>query len=50
MARESFVEIDGTIQPAPTPKFDRTKPKINHSPVERGADTETILKELGFAP
>jgi len=47
-ARESFVEIDGTLQPAPTPKFSRTEPKISHGPAEKGADTEAILKELGI--
>jgi alpha-methylacyl-CoA racemase len=46
-ARESFLDIDGTIQPAPTPKFSRTAPKVKHGPVEKGADTEAILKELG---
>ena len=48
VARESFVEIDGTLQPAPTPKFSRTEAEISHGPAERGADTEEIIKELGL--
>lgn len=47
-ARDSFIEVDGTMQPAPTPKFSRTAPKVTHGPVEKGADTEAILKELGL--
>lgn len=49
VARESFVEIDGTVQPAPTPKFSRTSPNTPHSPPSKGADTDTILQELGLA-
>lgn len=47
-ARESFVEIDGLMQPAPTPKFSRTEPKISNGPAKKGADTDAILKELGL--
>lgn len=46
-ARQSFIEIDGTLQPAPTPKFSRTEPSISHGPITKGADTDAILKELG---
>ncbi len=48
VARESFVEIDGLIQPAPTPKFSRTPPEVPGSPAKKGADTNAILKELGL--
>jgi len=46
VARDSFIEVDGMIQPAPTPKFSRTAPKVQHGHVEKGADTDAILKEL----
>jgi alpha-methylacyl-CoA racemase len=46
VARESFIEVDGLTQPAPTPKFSRTKPEVAHGPLEKGSDTETILAEL----
>jgi alpha-methylacyl-CoA racemase len=47
-ARNSFVEIDGLMQPAPTPKFSRTEPEINGGPAKKGADTSDILTELGL--
>lgn len=48
-ARESFIEVDGVRQPAPTPRFSRTEASVSHGPVARGADTDAILKELGLA-
>ena len=48
VARESFVEIDGLMQPAPTPRFSRTEPEVRHAGPEKGADTDAILKELGL--
>ncbi len=48
IARESFVEIEGLMQPAPAPKFSRTSPKVSHGPVPKGAHTDEILKELGL--
>ena len=47
-ARESFVEIDGTMQPAPTPKFSRSAPATPTAPAPKGDDTEAILAELGI--
>jgi len=49
-ARESFVEIDGLTQPAPTPKFSRTAPHVAHSQKPKGADTDTVLAEFGYSP
>lgn len=45
-ARESFIDVDGIKQPAPTPKFSRTEPEVRGGPVKSGADTEDILNEL----
>lgn len=45
-ARKSFIDIDGVQQPAPTPKFSRTKPHVRHAPRKKGADTEDILSAL----
>ncbi|WP_116040952.1 CaiB/BaiF CoA transferase family protein [Amycolatopsis palatopharyngis] len=47
-ARGTFVEIDGTVQPAPGPKFDRTPPGVPEAPHEKGADTAEVLVELGL--
>lgn len=47
-ARSSFLEVGGTAQPAPTPRFSRTSsgaPEPRH-PV--GADTRAVLEESGF--
>ncbi|MFC4349427.1 CaiB/BaiF CoA transferase family protein [Kordiimonas lipolytica] len=48
VARESFIEVDGTRQPAPTPKFSRTAPEVRHGPIEKDADRDAILEELGM--
>lgn len=44
-ARETFVEIDGVIQPAPAPRFSRTAPEIQSAPPEVGQHTEEILRD-----
>lgn len=45
-ARESFIDLDGIIQPGPTPKFSKSTPEVRHGPVKSGADTKDILNEL----
>ena len=45
-ARNSFIEVDGLMQPAPTPKFSSTEPEVRHGPVKSGSDTDDILAEL----
>ena len=47
-ARETFIDIGGVVQPAPAPRFGRSKPGAPTPPVEPGANTEEILTELGF--
>ena len=49
VARKTFVEIDGVIQPAPAPRFSRTVPEISQPPAEVGADTEGTLRSWGFS-
>ncbi len=46
VARESFIEVDGLRQPAPTPKFSRTEVEVRHGPAVKDADRDAILKEL----
>jgi len=48
VARESFIEADGTRQPAPTPKFSRTEVEVRHGPAVKDADRDAILKELNM--
>lgn len=46
--RNSFVEVDGIVQPAPAPRFGRTKPKIEGPPPEPGQHNKTALTDWGF--
>ncbi len=48
VARQTYVEVDGIAQPAPAPRFSGTPSRVGKSPPARGADTRTILKELGY--
>lgn len=49
-ARRTFVEVDGIVQPAPSPRFSRTVPPTPSSPALPGAHTHDILAELGIDP
>ncbi|HLI65392.1 MAG TPA: CaiB/BaiF CoA-transferase family protein [Caulobacteraceae bacterium] len=49
-ARQTFVEIEGVVQPAPAPRFSATPGKIQSPPPAIGADNERALKDWGFAP
>ena len=40
--RSTFVEIDGTMQPAPAPRFSRTPAKVAVPPPHPGRHTEEI--------
>lgn len=48
-ARGSFIDIDGIKQPAPTPKFSRTKPTVRSGPAKAGSDTAALLAELNIS-
>ena len=47
-ARETFVEVDGIMQPAPSPRFSRTVPRISHGARVAGEDSVAVLKDCGF--
>jgi alpha-methylacyl-CoA racemase len=49
-ARETFVTIDGVVQPAPAPRFSATPGAIQAPPPAIGADNEAALSDWGFAP
>lgn len=46
--RGTFVEIGGSMQPAPAPRFDQTQSVVPRPAVESGQDTDAILSELGL--
>ena len=48
-ARDTYILVDGAMQPAPAPRFDRTPAKVRHGNRPVGSDTETVLAESGFA-
>ena len=47
-ARGGFIEIDGVVQPAPAPRFDRSKADAPHAAPAAGAHTDDVLAEAGF--
>ena len=50
VARRTFVDIGGSIAPAPAPRFGGTPCDIPQPPRPPGADTERVLRELQFSP
>lgn len=48
-ARSTFVEHDGVVQPAPAPRFSRTKPEIRRSAGSEEPPAEEVLREWGLA-
>jgi alpha-methylacyl-CoA racemase len=49
VARSTFVDVNGTVQPAPAPRFSRTPSSISKPPSPPGADTISALVEWGVA-
>lgn len=47
--RDSFVEVDGVLQPAPAPRFSRTPGAIQNPPPRPGQDAELVLGDWGFS-
>jgi alpha-methylacyl-CoA racemase len=47
-AREAFIEVDGVLQPAPTPRLSRTSGVVRRAPPSAGQHTQEVLLERGF--
>jgi alpha-methylacyl-CoA racemase len=47
VARSAFIDIAGTVQPAPAPRFSKTPAATPTPPPQRGADTESVLRDWG---
>ena len=48
-ARAAFVTVDGVVQPAPAPRFDRTPAALPRPAPQPGQHTEEVLLEAGFS-
>ena len=46
--RETFIEFEGVLQPAPAPRFSRTKPLVVLPPARAGEHTRDVLADWGF--
>ncbi|HVT41489.1 MAG TPA: CaiB/BaiF CoA-transferase family protein [Acidimicrobiales bacterium] len=46
-ARSTFIEVEGRVQPAPSPRFSRTPSAVSKAPSLPGADTVSGLVEWG---
>ncbi len=49
LARHTFVEVEGVVQPAPAPRFSRSGNRAPSAP-QRGATGEDVLADWGFGP
>ena len=47
-ARATFVERDGVVQPAPAPRFSRTRPELRHPAGSDPGTPEQVLAGWGF--
>ena len=48
-ARQAFMEVAGTLQPAPAPRFSRNRAAAPRPQQRVGADTDAVLAEFGFS-
>jgi alpha-methylacyl-CoA racemase len=48
-ARSTFIEVEGRVQPAPSPRFSRTPSAVSKAPSLPGADTVSGLVEWGVS-
>jgi len=47
--RETFVEVDGVVQPAPAPRFSATPPEISRPPAIPGKDSDGVVAAAGYS-
>jgi len=46
-ARETYIEVGGMTQPAPAPRFSRTRPETPLAPNRPGSDLDSVLEDWG---
>jgi len=49
VARGTFTEVGGVVQPSPAPRFSRTPGAVQRPPAHAGQHTDEVLGEWGFA-
>lgn len=47
-SRNTYVMLNGQMQPAPAPRFSATPSELRHGPHAAGQDNEEVLRECGF--
>ncbi len=47
--RKTFVESNGMLQPAPSPRFSRTVPELGRPAAHAGQHSKDVLESFGFA-
>jgi len=48
VARNTYFELDGMVQPSPAPRFSRTPSEVRHGGHDPGQDTDAVLTAMGF--
>jgi alpha-methylacyl-CoA racemase len=48
VARGTFIDLEGVLQPAPAPRYSMTEADRPRAPRPEGADADSILAELGY--
>jgi alpha-methylacyl-CoA racemase len=48
VARETYIEVDGMVQPAPAPRFSRTVSEVQFGSRLAGNDTDQVLADWGI--
>ncbi len=49
-ARQTFIDVDGVVQPAPAPRFSRTPGRIRSAPGVGPCDPRSALRDWGLEP
>lgn len=50
LARNTYIEVEGKMQPAPVPRFAASAPDPVRPPQAPGASTALVLEQLGYSP
>jgi alpha-methylacyl-CoA racemase len=48
-AREAYVEVGGSLQPRPAPRFSRTDARVQAPPADDAEHTDAVLADWGFS-